>query len=109
MSCDIPIEWESYTCRTCDEKFPMVSHPPTMGRWCSPRCHRLHETCSVEAIWERDLRTCHLCGRYVERAEASRDHLVPRSKGGVISPQNVRLAHVLCNSARGNTDLESAA
>lgn len=46
---------------------------------------------------------CHLC-----RGEGATtaDHLVPRSKGGTDSTDNLRPAHQGCNSARNDTDLE---
>ena len=34
----------------------------------------------------------------------TRDHIVPRSKGGVRAHANVALAHMKCNGTRGNTD-----
>ena len=34
-------------------------------------------------------------------AEASMDHLVPRSAGGLDRMDNVALAHLLCNVRRG--------
>ena len=57
---------------------------------------------SFEAIYERDKGRCHICGRRVKKAEASLDHLVPISKGGAHAPWNVALAHLNCNSRRGN-------
>lgn len=60
-------------------------------------------------IAERDGWRCHDCRKAVDPKlkwpdvmSASLDHLVPLSKGGVHDPANVRLAHVRCNSARGN-------
>ena len=62
---------------------------------------------SREAIFERDGWRCHLCGGRVLRSlpvshpEASSiDHLVPLSAGGPDAPENVRLAHLRCNSVR---------
>lgn len=34
----------------------------------------------------------------------TRDHIIPRSKGGVRAHANVALAHMKCNGTRGNTD-----
>lgn len=55
-----------------------------------------------EAIFERDGRLCGICGEQVERQEATLDHIVPISLGGAHEPSNVRLAHSLCNSRRGD-------
>ncbi|MFF7191782.1 HNH endonuclease [Streptomyces sp. NPDC008222] len=60
-------------------------------------------------IAERDGWRCHICGKAVNSKlkwphvkSASLDHLVPLSKGGAHDPANVRLAHLGCNSAKGN-------
>jgi 5-methylcytosine-specific restriction endonuclease McrA len=53
-------------------------------------------------IFERDERVCHLCDRTVEREEASRDHVIPRSLGGRTNAANIKLAHRKCNNTRGS-------
>jgi len=60
-------------------------------------------------IAERDGWCCGICGKPVDpqlvwphRMSRSLDHIVPLSKGGWHMPENVRLAHVSCNSGRGN-------
>lgn len=60
-------------------------------------------------IAERDAWRCHLCGDLVDSQlswpdpmSPSLDHVVPLSLGGSHTPENVRLAHVRCNSAKGN-------
>jgi len=56
----------------------------------------------LRALYDRDLRLCWICGLFVSETAASRDHVVPRSHGGTRAPSNLRLAHKLCNSRRGN-------
>lgn len=46
---------------------------------------------------------CHLCGR---DGATTADHIVPRSLGGDDSLTNLRPAHALCNSSRGNMALD---
>jgi hypothetical protein len=53
-------------------------------------------------ILKRDEATCHLCGKYTARDEASLDHLVPRRAEGNSSEINLFLAHKSCNSERGS-------
>jgi 5-methylcytosine-specific restriction endonuclease McrA len=60
-------------------------------------------------IAERDGWRCHLCGDRVKRGlawphpqSASLDHVIPLSRGGLHDPVNVRLAHLVCNVAKGN-------
>lgn len=57
---------------------------------------------TVLGIWQRDKGRCWICGHKVPKAEASRDHVTPRSVGGYDKSRNYRLAHELCNNARGN-------
>lgn len=61
------------------------------------------------AIAERDGWICHLCGQPVNpairgrvRAARSFDHVNPLSKGGAHVATNIRLAHLGCNSRKGN-------
>jgi 5-methylcytosine-specific restriction endonuclease McrA len=67
------------------------------------------ETFEPREIFERDQWTCQLCQRPVDDTIAwpaplspSLDHIVPISKGGDHSRANSRLAHLACNSSRGN-------
>jgi 5-methylcytosine-specific restriction endonuclease McrA len=45
---------------------------------------------------------CALCGEYVEIADASRDHIVPRSAGGGNGRDNIQLTHKSCNNLKGD-------
>ena len=58
---------------------------------------------------ERDGPNCHLCGLPTESRwghwAATIDHLIPQSKGGKHTLENLRLAHFLCNVIRGNWDI----
>lgn len=47
---------------------------------------------------------CWLCGKRMRWNEMSFDHIIPRSKGGDNSLDNLALAHVWCNNARGDND-----
>lgn len=59
-------------------------------------------------IRERDRNRCHLCRKlvsvkpYPHPLSASLDHVVPLSLDGEHVPENVRLAHLRCNVAKGN-------
>ena len=45
---------------------------------------------------------CALCGNYVELEQASRDHIIPRAKGGGNGKDNIQLAHKACNNRKGD-------
>jgi hypothetical protein len=60
-------------------------------------------------IAERDQWRCHICRKKIRPDRiwphpysATLDHVVPLSLGGAHVPENVRLAHFRCNTARGN-------
>jgi len=62
-----------------------------------------------EAIGDRDGWICYLCERPIDRSlvwpdpeSATTDHVVPLSKGGEHDPDNVRITHARCNSAKGD-------
>lgn len=54
-----------------------------------------------EEIFARDEWRCWICREPVLRADATLDHVIPIARGGADGPENVRLAHMLCNSHRG--------
>lgn len=51
-------------------------------------------------IYLRDGGRCGVCGREVEYAKATLDHIVPLSRGGYHTRSNVRIAHLDCNANR---------
>lgn len=62
-----------------------------------------------DQIGDRDRWKCGICGTRVNRNLAfphsmspSLDHIVPLSKGGAHSPENVQIAHLQCNTVKGN-------
>ncbi len=63
------------------------------------------EDIRIDVLYERDKGVCGICGREVEQKDMSVDHIVPVSFGGAHTYDNVQLAHINCNKARGNRDL----
>lgn len=51
-------------------------------------------------VFERDRYLCQYCGRTPPRSELSIDHVVPRSRGGATSWNNVLLACTTCNARK---------
>jgi 5-methylcytosine-specific restriction endonuclease McrA len=74
---------------------------------------------SRESILERDDYTCYLCGDKVDLNAAHNmkeegwemyphlDHVIPLSKGGDDTPDNVRTTHAKCNMAKLDTPVNS--
>lgn len=63
----------------------------------------------INALGDRDRWTCWLCSEGVDPrlkgrhpGMASYDHVVPTSLGGSDEPDNLKLAHLVCNVRRGN-------
>ena len=53
-------------------------------------------------IFERDDYTCQYCGRQPPERELSLDHVVPRSRGGSSTWDNLVVACVRCNDRKGS-------
>lgn len=52
------------------------------------------------------MKTCWICGIAIPPGEASRDHVIPRSKSGFPMRGLTWWADKRCNSARGNMSVE---
>ena len=67
----------------------------------------------VTRILARDGHHCSLCDLPLDRSIKNGDdpfyitfdHVIPRSKGGTDTLDNLRLAHQVCNNERGNDPL----
>lgn len=72
----------------------------------------------LDKLFERDRGICHICGEKCDLNDfktengsfvagpmyPSRDHVIPKSKGGSHSWSNIRLAHFRCNTLKGSGD-----
>lgn len=61
-------------------------------------------------VFDRDGWLCHLCGELIDRTatrtdwmRVTLDHVIPLSKGGTHTYDNVRASHYRCNMAKGNS------
>lgn len=52
-------------------------------------------------IIDRDHSTCYLCGHPVDTHDIHLDHVIPISKGGPHTADNVRVTHSQCNLRKG--------
>lgn len=66
----------------------------------------------IRSLLRKQRHRCYLCGRtMLDPMKVSRlnlrgatiDHYTPLSRGGGDDPDNLRLAHRICNSAKGDT------
>lgn len=56
---------------------------------------------TLDALIERDGAVCVWCGRAPWRSDLTAEHIVPRSRGGRTSPENLTIACRSCNKRRG--------
>jgi len=112
------------TCIGCNKVIPRSARVDK--KWCSEECalrvrsHTMNTQRRIRTseeiqdfkrsdIYERDGWKCQLCGKAVNPklsfpnpACASLDHVIPLSRGGSHKTTNVQLAHLRCNTSRGN-------
>jgi hypothetical protein len=55
----------------------------------------------LNSLIERDGPSCVWCGREPWRTDVTAEHLVPRSRGGRTTPENLAIACRACNRRRG--------
>lgn len=56
---------------------------------------------ALALLYERDIGRCGVCRKRVPIDEATIDHIIPTSKGGLLIASNLQLAHLSCNIKRG--------
>jgi 5-methylcytosine-specific restriction endonuclease McrA len=59
-------------------------------------------------VFARDGNLCQYCGRHFPMSELSLDHVVPRSRGGLASWENIVCACVACNVRKGGRTPQEA-
>lgn len=122
-----PVVVVSVPCWVCGDDM-LVPEYRAHKRYCSRRCRKAalnghkeraqhhgveYQPVIPRTIYERDDWVCGLCGdpvdpmaKWPDQMCASLDHVVPISQGGPHRPDNLRLAHWLCNSYRGVDDID---
>lgn len=115
----MPRRWTAGRCTECSAWF--LDTQPHI-RYCSRLCgrrarrrawkertNRLVPALVRAHVYERDRWTCWLCLKPILRdvqaphpLSHSVDHVVPQSEGGEHTASNLRTAHFMCNSVRGN-------
>lgn len=121
LFCSLDCKSRSKTCPICTTEHCRKS------TYCSQACHltsnpvgydklkansiersRQKQALLILLLIERDGDLCHICGEPVVmdavdwHERPSVDHVIPLTKGGANAPDNVRLAHCGCNTAKGN-------
>lgn len=115
---------ESVSCGRCGDLIDLTPNSQTGKRryinvtvcnWCRSASKRRHKT-SPKTLADRDGSVCGICKLPVDLAlkhphpeSPSVDHVIPFSRGGSHDPENLQLAHLLCNIKKSDKiELESA-
>lgn len=97
------------TSRTSGEQSIIDLHPIVAARGHSRRKHRLPTPpLSNTALFNRDAMLCMYCGNEFPRGHLTRDHVVPTSRGGADTWENVVSACIGCNSRKGSRSPQQA-
>ncbi len=71
----------------------------------SLRCKRQRRRHNMRRrLFDRDGSACCHCGRPLDWESATFEHVVPKSRGGAFSLENLRLSCFDCNNERGDAD-----
>jgi len=97
------------TRRTTGERSVIDLHPIVASRG-HARSHSLSPTPTLTnaALFARDAQLCLYCGREFPRPSLTRDHVLPLSKGGRDTWENVVTACFGCNSRKSNRTPQQA-
>lgn len=63
---------------------------------------------SRKNLWLRDKKQCLYCSRPLELSDATRDHIIPQSKGGKSCWENLVTCCHACNTKKGNRTPQEA-
>lgn len=102
-----------YCSKTCQKSDEHERYDPI--RRVRKKSARCDDIITLSELFERDSGICHICGKPCDYSDyvvkngkrcargnyPSCDHIVPISKGGTHSWDNVKLAHVSCNAKKG--------
>jgi 5-methylcytosine-specific restriction endonuclease McrA len=93
------------TIRTVEREMPMPAVVRVVRNF---RRDRQRIKFSRANIYARDRFTCQFCGELGQTEDLTFDHVVPRSRGGKTTWENIVTCCVPCNSAKANRTPEQA-
>lgn len=115
--------YEEHTCPNCGDKVNILCDGRVLKsyEWC-PACKEAHQDKEWQVRWfnhrfrlftKKDIYTrdgykCYICGKFLglSSREATLDHEVPTSRGGLSTFSNMRLCCNPCNNKKGDLLLE---
>jgi hypothetical protein len=85
-------------------KFLKVEAPPSKAP--APKATKVKPLSKLQKMLYLQSGRCFFCGEKLDEAEASIEHLNPRSKGGSSTEDNEIVCHAALNQTFGNMDLK---
>lgn len=102
---EIVEEHEDRYVRTVTVKFQM----PSVIRFVSGMRRRKGKIkFSRQNVYSRDMGLCQYCLTHVPRGDSTFDHVVPKSKGGLTTWENIVIACLPCNQKKGSQTCKEA-
>jgi 5-methylcytosine-specific restriction endonuclease McrA len=68
----------------------------------SKRVRHSSKGITIQELWERDKGICALCDLHVDLNDATRDHKIPKARGGSNKRSNLQLMHAWCNKRKAD-------
>lgn len=111
--CGVIISGKAMRCEDCRRTWENRRMRPSNEKWKQIR----KNTDALRRVYERDGGICYICGQpcdyddfYYKKGAfcigtkyPTIDHVIPRSKGGGNTFNNFKLAHMICNSLKGDS------
>lgn len=105
---------QEFCSKACREKNYNTLNPDygsaKRGRYRARLANAEHKPYSATEIFQRDGWRCGICGgkvnkkkKYPDPLSASIDHIIPLSRGGCDTEDNVQLSHLKCNVSKSNS------
>jgi 5-methylcytosine-specific restriction endonuclease McrA len=82
------------------KKHPFESRKKSLLRYARRKRATIGK-CDYKFILERDKSMCHICNRIVDFSDIHYDHVIPLSRGGFHSNDNIKISHSVCNLRKG--------
>lgn len=96
---------ELIRCKRWAQLNPEKAAQKTMKRYAIKKAATIGKVDYFE-ILKRDGYICHICGKPVDKNDVHFDHVIPLSKGGNHSMDNIKVSHSHCNLVKSNKILD---
>jgi len=100
----IPEPLEMMSCRIFGHVCPVFLNAEPFTETTQTRRHGRYIPRDIMLkVVRRDGQMCQVCHKYVPDNQLDFDHVIPHSKGGPVTVENLRVVHAGCNREKGNS------